>query len=107
MKLSAERKNLSNILKMVAYQIEGGLVEMLRPFYPRTEAEGRTLIQTALRSVAALEPTDEQLRVILAPLSSQHRSRAIAEVCAAINKISTRFPGTKLQLRFSVAEPPI
>ncbi|NWG12585.1 MAG: transposase [Acidobacteria bacterium] len=38
MKLSVERKYLSNILKMVAYQIKGSLVELLQPVYPRTEA---------------------------------------------------------------------
>jgi DNA-binding CsgD family transcriptional regulator len=107
MKLSTERKHLSNILKMVAYQIEGSLVELLRPVYPRTEDEGRTLIQTALRNAATIEPTKEELRVTLAPLSSPHRSRAIAAVCDVLNKTETRFPGTKLRIRFAMAEPPI
>jgi hypothetical protein len=107
MKLSTERKHLTNVLKMVAYQIEGGLVELLRPIYPRTEDEGRTLIQTALRSSACIEPTKEELRVTLAPLSSPHRSRAIASVCEVLNRTATNFPGTKLRLRFAVAEPPI
>jgi transposase len=107
MKLSTERKHLTNVLKMVAYQIEGSLVELLRPIYPRTEDEGRTLIQTALRSSASIEPTEEELCVTLAPLSSPHRSRAIASVCEVLNKTGTTFPGTKLRLRFAVAEPPI
>jgi transposase len=107
MKLSTERKHLTNVLKMAAYQIEGGLVELLRPIYPRTEDEGRTLIQTALRSAATIEPNEEELRVTLAPLSSPHRSRAIASVCNELNKTGTTFPGTKLWLRFAVAEPPI
>jgi len=105
MKLSTERKHLSNVLKMVAYQIEGSLVELLRPVYPRTEDEGRTLIQTALRSAARIEPTETELRVTLAPLSSPHRSRAIASVCEGLNKAGILFPGTKLQLRFAVAQP--
>ena len=105
MKLSTERKHLSNVLKMVAYQIEGSLVELLRPVYPRTEDEGRTLIQTALRSAATIEPTETELRVTLAPLSSPHRSRAIASVCEGLNKAGILFPGTKLQLRFAVAQP--
>jgi Transposase protein/Helix-turn-helix domain len=107
MRLLVERKHLSNILKMVAYQIEGSLVELLRPVYPRTEAEGRTMIQTALRSAATIEPTDEELQVTLSPLSSPHRSRAIAAICEELNKASVRFPGTKLRLRFAVAEPAI
>jgi len=103
-KLSTERKHLSNILKMVAYQIEGSLVELLRPYYQRTEDEGRTLVQTALRSSATIEPTEDKLRVTLAPLSSPHRSKAIAAVCEELNKATTRFPGTKLSLQFAVAE---
>ena len=107
MKLSVERTHISNILKMVAYQIEGSLVELLRPVYPRTEEEGRTLIQAALRSVAMIEPINDDLRVTLAPLSSPHRSKAIAAVCEELNKTSTKFPGTNLRLRFAVAESPI
>ena len=106
-KLSTERKHLTNVLKMVAYQIEGSLVELLRPHYSRTEDEGRTLIQTALRSSATIEPTEQELRVILAPLSSPHRSKAIALVCDTLNQTETTFPGTNLRLRFAVAEPTI
>jgi len=36
--------------------------------------EGRTLIQTALQCAAALEPSGAELRVVLCPLSSAHRS---------------------------------
>jgi transposase len=103
-KLSTERKHLTNVLKMVAYQIEGSLVELLRPHYSRTEDEGRTLIQAALRSSATIEPTEGELRVILAPLSSLHRSKAIALVCSTLNQTQTNFPGTNLRLRFAVAE---
>jgi hypothetical protein len=82
-------------------------VELLRPIYPRTEDEGRTLIQAAPRSSASIEPNEKELCVTLAPLSSPHRSRAIASVCEVLNKMGTSFPGTKLRLRFGVAEPPI
>ena len=104
MKLSTERKHLTNVLKMVAYQIEGSLVELLRPHYARTEDEGRTLIQTALRSSASIQPTEKELCVNLAPLSSPHRSKAISLVCDTLNKRGTIFPGTNLRLRFSVSD---
>lgn len=107
MKLSTESKHLTNVLKMVAYQMEGSLVELLRPHYARTEDEGRTLIQAALRSAASIEPTENELWVTLAPLSSPHRSKSMALVCDALNKMGTIFPGTNLRLRFSVSEPTI
>ena len=106
-KLSTERKHLTNVLKLVAYQIEGDLVNLLRPHYARVEDEGRTLIQTALQSSATLEPTDQELRVTLSPLSSPHRSQAVAALCEDLNATDTRFPGTDLRLRFSVAGYPL
>lgn len=102
-KLATERKHLTNVLKLVAYQIESDLVELLRPHYARAEEEGRTLIQTALQSAAALQPTDRELRVTLAPLSSPHRSEAIAALCEKLNRAETCFPGTELRMRFAVA----
>ena len=105
-KLSTERKHLTNILKMVAYQIESDLLNQLRPHYARVEDEGRTLIQTALQSAASIEPTDEELHVTLSPLSSPHRSKAIAALCDALNKTQTCFPATKLRIRYTVAGYP-
>lgn len=102
--LSTERKHLTNVLKLVAFQIESDLVELIRPHYARADEEGRTLIQTALQSAAAIEPTDHELRITLAPLSAPHRTRAVAALCETLNTRKTLFPGTTLQLRFAVAD---
>ncbi|OFW06464.1 MAG: hypothetical protein A3I61_20145 [Acidobacteria bacterium RIFCSPLOWO2_02_FULL_68_18] len=106
-KLSTERKHLTNVLKMVAFQAEGALVELLDPYYARNNDEGRTLIQTALRSAGAIEPTLDELRVTLAPLSSPHRSEAIRGLCKELNMTNTVFPGTRQRLTFAVAEPSV
>jgi hypothetical protein len=105
-KLSTERKHLTNVLKLVAYQIESDLVNLIRPHYARAEDEGRTLIQTVLQSTATLEPTDQELRVTLSPLSSPHRSQAVAALCENLNTAETRFPGTDLRMKFAVAGYP-
>lgn len=104
-KLDVERKHLSNLVKMVAYQAESDLVRMVAPHYKRVADEGRTLIQTALASAADLDVADDTLRVTLAPLSSAHRSRAIAAVCDTLNRSPVVFPGTRLRLHFAVADP--
>lgn len=91
MKLSTERKHLTNVLKMIAYQVESDLVELVRPHYKRAEDEGRTLIQSALQDTAAIEPTNDQLRIMLAPLSSPHRSRVLEALCEMLNKTDTLF----------------
>ena len=102
MRLSWERKHLTNCIKMVAYQAESDLLALLRPHYARADEEGRTLVTSALESAGNLEVGDSELRVTLAPLSSPHRSRAVAALCEAINRMEACFPGTKLKLRFGV-----
>jgi DNA-binding CsgD family transcriptional regulator len=105
-KLDAERKHLTNVLKMVAYQAESDLFKLVSRHYRRAEQEGRTLIQSALASAADIEVTKEELRVRLAPMSSAHRTRAIAALCEELNGSSAAFPGTRLRLHFSIAEVP-
>jgi hypothetical protein len=106
MRLAPERQHLMNLLKMIAYQAESDLFAMIEPHYRRAHQEGRTLIQSALASAADLEVTDRELRVQLQPLSSPHRSRAIAALCDELNRAPVLFPGSRLRLHFSVATPP-
>lgn len=103
-KLAPERKHLTNLIKMVAYQAESDLVRLVAPHYKRVGDEGRTLIQSALASAADLEVTDTELRITLAPLSSAHRSRAIAQLCDQLNQTQTQFPGSRLRLRYAIQE---
>ena len=105
-KLSTERKHLTNVLKMVAYQIESDLLELIRPHYKRVEEEGRTFIQTALQDAADFEPTQDRLRISLASLSSPHRSRVLEALCEALNQTHTKFPGSELEMHYSVASAP-
>ncbi|TAN56544.1 MAG: helix-turn-helix domain-containing protein [Magnetospirillum sp.] len=102
-RLSQERKHLTNCIKMVAYQSESDLLALLRPRYERADDEGRTLVTTALQSTADLEVRDGELHVTLAALSSPHRSRAVAGICEELNGMKTCFPGTRLVMKFGVA----
>ncbi len=101
-KLAPEKKLLTNILKMVAYQAESDLCRLLAPHYKRAEDEGRTLIHCLLSSAADISVTNTDLQVSIAPLSSAHRTKAIAALCEELNCTNTHFPGTKLSLRYSV-----
>ena len=104
-KLAPERKYLTNLIKMVAYQAESDLLRLVAPHYPRADEEGRTLLQAALASAADLEVTPTELRVTLAAQSSPHRTRAIAALCEALNRTNTTFPGSPLRLRYAIREP--
>ena len=103
-KLATERMHLASLLKMVAYQAESDLYRLVTPHYKRAEDEGRTLIQSALASAADIEVSQAELRILVAPLSSAHRTRVLATLCGELNATATPFPGTNLILRYEVGE---
>jgi hypothetical protein len=106
-KLTTERKHLTNIIKMVAYQAESDLMVLLQPHYARADDEGRTLLHDIFATSADIHVIDNELHVTLAPLSSPHRTEAAQSLCVLLNETATVFPGTKLRLRFAVHPPPI
>ena len=103
-KLAPERKHLTNLIKMVAYQAESDLLRLVTPHYRRADDEGRTLLQSALASTADLEVAQTELRVTLAAQSSPHRTRAIAALCEELNQKETFFPGSRLRLHYAIRE---
>ncbi len=103
-KLATERMHLTSLLKMVAYQVESDLFRLVTPHYKRAEDEGRTLIQSALASAADIEVSETELRILVAPLSSPHRTRVLATLCGELNATATTFPGTNLIMRYDVHE---
>jgi transposase len=104
-KLATERKHLTNIIKMVAYQAESDLLALLRPHYARAEQEGRTLLHELFCASADIHVAVDELRVTLAPLSSPHRTLAVEALCESLNETETVFPGTELRLHFAVHTP--
>ncbi|MBX3269832.1 MAG: transposase [Sandaracinaceae bacterium] len=105
-KLRVERKLITDLLKMVAYQAEGDLLRLIAPHYKRAEDEGRTLVQSALATAGDIVVGDDELHVYLEPLSAPRRTQALLELCDQLNGTATRFPGSALRLRFSVKPAP-
>jgi transposase len=105
-KLATERKHLTDIIKMVAYQAESDLLALLRPHYARAEQEGRTLLHELFATVGDIRVCDSELHITLAPLSSPHRTRAAQALCEMLDQTATIFPGSRLRLRFAVRPPP-
>lgn len=105
-KLATERKHLTDVLKMVAYQAESDLLALVRPHYARADEEGRTLLHELFAAAGDIQVTDDQLRITLAPLSSPHRTLAIHAICDSLNTTGTLFPGTRLRLVFAVRNRP-
>jgi len=105
-RLATERKHLTNLIKMVAYQAESALLALLRPHYARSKDEGRTLLHELFQAAADIEVTDTELRVTVCPLSAPHRTLAVQALCEALTATATVFPGSRLTMRFSVRPRP-
>ena len=105
-KLATERKHLTDLIKMVAYQAESDLLALLRPHYARAEQEGRTLLHEIFAVAGDIRVCDTQLHITLAPLSSPHRTRAAQALCEILDQTATIFPGSHLRMRFAVRPPP-
>jgi transposase len=105
-RLKREKKHLTDLLKMVAYQAETDLLGLIRADYARADDEGRTLIQCALKRTGDLQVTEKELRVTLHPLSSPHRSKVIRTLCEKLNATHTMFPGSRLHLVYDVKREP-
>ena len=104
-KLATERKHLTDIIKMVAYQAESDLLALLRPHYARADQEGRTLLHELFATAGDIRVSDDELHITLTPLSSPHRTRAAEALCEIIDKTATIFPGSRLRVRFAMHPP--
>ena len=105
-KLATERKHLTDIIKMVAYQAESDLLALLRPHYARVDQEGRTLLHELFATAGDIRVSDGELHITLAPLSSPHRTHAAQALCEMLDQTATIFPGSRLRMRFAVRPPP-
>jgi hypothetical protein len=105
-KLATERKHLTDIIKMIAYQAESDLLALLRPHYARVDQEGRTLLHELFATAGDIRVSDSELHITLAPLSSPHRTYAAHALCEMLDQTATIFPGSHLRIRFAVRPPP-
>jgi hypothetical protein len=104
-KLAAEREHRTDVIKMVAYQAETNLVRRITQHYRRADDETRILVQSMLANSGDIAVTATELRVTFAALSSPHRTAALAALCAELDALAPRFPGTQLRVRYAVAAP--
>jgi transposase len=105
-KLATERKHLTDIIKLIAYQAESDLVATLRPHYARADQEGRTLLHEIFATAGDIRIADGELQITLAPLSSPHRTLAAKALCEKLDQTEATFPGSRLRMRFAVHPPP-
>jgi hypothetical protein len=101
-KLTEERKLITDAVKMAAYRAESMLVELVRPHFARTDDEGRVFIKEALALSADLQVHDLEVTVRLEPMSAPRFTRALEALCTALNAMKPRFPESRYRLRYAV-----
>jgi len=102
-RVSPHRKLITDAIKMCVYQIETDLVRMIYDDYARADDEGRTLIASAFRLPARIEVDDHELRIMMAPMSSPHRTRVLQSLLTQLNAEAACYPGTTLLMRYSIS----
>ena len=62
-KLATERKHLTDMIKMVAYQAESNPLALLRPHYARADQEGRTLLHELFATAGDIRVSGSELHI--------------------------------------------
>ena len=105
-RLDAETKLITHAIRMAAYNAETTLARALDGSYARAGDEAYALIREALATSGDIIPGDGTLTIRLDPLSAPRRTRALAALCDQLTATATRYPGTKLTLRYEVKNHP-
>ncbi len=103
-RLAPSRKQLVDTVKMIAYRAETAMASIVREALARTD-DGRSLLRDLFCSEADLLPDIEHrlLRVQVHPMTNPRSNRAIAHLLEHLNAPEFTYPGTNLQLVYSVA----
>ena len=105
--LERERKIITDTLKMVAYRAETQLANLVGPLLPYRDDEARKFMRQVFELPADLVPDYEQGKLVvqLHGMATPRSNRALAALCAALNDLKCRYPGT--DLRLVLEAPPI
>jgi hypothetical protein len=103
-RLAPSRKQLVDTVKMIAYRAETALASIVREELARTD-DARSLLRDLFCSEADLTPDLDKrvLGVQVHPMSNPRANRAIAHLLEHLNAAEFTYPGTSLQLIYSIA----
>jgi hypothetical protein len=103
-RLAPGRKQLVDTVKMIAYRAETALASIVREELARAD-DARSLVRDLFSSEADLSPDPKNgvLEVQVHPMSNPRANRAVAHLLEHLNAVAFRYPGTNLQLVYSIA----
>jgi len=102
-RLETERKMLTDGIKMICYRAETCLLNLMAPFFPRNNDEGRAFLKSVFNQPADIVPDTEGrlVTVKFLTMSSPRANRALNQLCEMMNRESYVYPGTGMKLVFS------
>jgi hypothetical protein len=105
-KLTYERKLITDCVKMCAYDVETQLTEMLDGVFCRNDFEGRAVIREIFQTPGDLTLSHDRLHIHLDQLSAPRYTEAMMSLCEQINAMDVTLPETNFRLRFHVKPRP-
>jgi len=105
-KLSYERKLLTDTIKMCAYDVETQLMEMLDGVFRRNDLEGRAVVREIFQASGNLTVSPGQVHIHLDQLSAPRYTQAMMSLCDQVNALDMTLPETDFHLRFHVNPRP-
>ncbi|GAC1606808.1 MAG: hypothetical protein NVS3B6_20330 [Pseudarthrobacter sp.] len=103
--LDTETKLLTHAIRMAAFNTATTLAREIRTNtgYARATEEAHTLARQALTGSGDIDTTTPgYLTIRLDPLPTPRASAAIGELCQHLSTTETRYPGTRLILRYEI-----
>ncbi|MBU0717857.1 MAG: hypothetical protein KJ749_06370 [Planctomycetes bacterium] len=105
-KLTYERKLITDTIKMCAYDVETQLTEMLDGVFCRNDFEGRAVIREIFQTPGDLTLSHGRLQIHLDQLSAPRYTEAMMSLCDQINAMDVTLSETNFHLRFHVKPRP-
>lgn len=105
-RLEKERKYLSDAVKMTCYRAETSLLNLLSPFFPRANEEGRAFLKGLFELPADILPDEASGKMIIKfhSMANPRSNRALKDLCDIMNSEACHFPQTTLQLVFEAPD---
>ncbi len=106
-RLAPSRKRLTDTVKMIAYRAETAMAAIVREELARTD-DARSLLRDLFRSEADIFPDTKEgvLRVHVHPMANARSNRAIQHLLNHLNAADFTYPGTNLQIVYSLVGVP-
>jgi hypothetical protein len=102
-RLAPSRKQLMDTVRMISYRAETAMAGIVREKLARTD-DARSLLRDLFRSEADLVPDTQEgvLRVDIHPMANARSNRAILHLLDHLNAAAFAYPGTNLQLVYTL-----